>query len=59
MKLITALLALNLFCGVIYHYMVVRDIETDARAYKELYKACENDRMWKEMQIKELGGIPK
>jgi len=54
MKVTIAILILWLVTGGIYAYGTVRDLQADLRIEKELYKTCEADRMWKEIQIKDL-----
>ena len=53
---ITLLVAVLLMeaIGLVYAAIVIDELKSDNRVYKELYKACEADRMWNEMQIFDL-----
>lgn len=51
MKIITALLALNLVAGYIYHFMVVDELNSQVFVQQELFKACTAQNMWLEMQL--------
>lgn len=53
MKTIIAILAIVLVTGSIYHLMLVGEYQSELRVQKALNKACEADRMWKQIQLNE------
>lgn len=54
MKIITALLALNLIAGYFYHFMVVDELKLEISLQKQVVKACTGELLWREMQIEDL-----
>ena len=53
-NIIIAILSLWLVTGAIYHFMVVNELQSDLEVQKHLNKACEAERMWMEIQLKEV-----
>lgn len=53
MKIITALLALNLITGLIYHLMIVDELNKELYVKEQLFNACTAEIMWIEIKLQE------
>lgn len=53
MKTITALLTLSLITGLIYHLIIVNELNKELYVQEQLFKACTAEIMWIEIKLQE------
>lgn len=53
MKTITAILALSLITGLIYHLTIVEELNKELYVEQQLFKACTAEIMWIELKLQE------